>query len=55
MPPIRITVFRTLSLFTLVAVLGLAQPALADEYAEVNAMLSAGRTSEALSKTDQLG
>ncbi len=54
MPPIRITVFRTLSLFTLVAVLGLAQPALADEYAEVNSLLSAGRTSEALSKTDQL-
>jgi Flp pilus assembly protein TadD len=54
MPPICITVYRSLNLFALLAVLVLAQPALADEYAEVNAMLSAGRTSEALSKTDQL-
>jgi hypothetical protein len=54
MPPIRIPVYRTLNLLALVAVLVLAQPALADEYAEVNSLLSAGRTSEALSKTDQL-
>jgi tetratricopeptide (TPR) repeat protein len=54
MPLVRIPVYRTLNLLALVAVLGLAQPALADEYAEVNQLLSAGRTSEALSKTDQL-
>jgi len=54
MPPIRIPVLRTLNLFVLAALIGLAQPALADEYAEVNSLLSAGRTSEALSKTDQL-
>lgn len=49
-----ITVYRTLNLFALVTVLGLAQPALADDYAEINQLLSTGRTSEALSKTDQL-
>jgi hypothetical protein len=51
---IRIQVHRTLNLFALVGVLVLAEPALADEYAEVNTLLSAGRSSEALSKTDQL-
>lgn len=54
MPLARLPVYRTLNLFALVALLGLAQPALADDYAEINQLLSAGRTSEALSKTDQL-
>jgi tetratricopeptide (TPR) repeat protein len=54
MPFTRIPVYRTLNLFALVALIGLAQPALADDYAEVNQLLIAGRTSEALSKTDQL-
>ncbi len=54
MPLVRISVQRALNLFVLASVLGLAQPALADDYAEVSQLLSAGRTSEALSRTDQL-
>lgn len=54
MPLARISLYRPLNLFALVAVLGLAQPAMADDYAEVSQLLSAGRNSEALSKTDQL-